>query len=181
MTDANTDQPNLVSPRLLLRPFELADASRVQMLAGDERIAATTENIPHPYPDGAAESWIESHATSWASRSLVCFAITQREDSQLVGAISLIDIQPTQAEVGYWIGVDYWNKGYGTEATRTITQFGFEELKLKQLVAKHLTRNPASGKVLEKSGFEHVESTTVLWRNEREESLERYRVLSQTR
>lgn len=52
----------LHTPRLLLRPFDLADAPAVQRLAGEKDIAANTLTVPHPYPDGAAEEWIASHA-----------------------------------------------------------------------------------------------------------------------
>jgi ribosomal-protein-alanine N-acetyltransferase len=54
-------QPTLTSDRLLLRPFTLADAPDVQRLAGDRDIASTTLNIPHPYEDGVAETWIGGH------------------------------------------------------------------------------------------------------------------------
>ena len=57
--------PELRTPRLLLRAFILADAPAVQRLAGDQAIASTTLNIPHPYPDGAAEAWIATHAAAF--------------------------------------------------------------------------------------------------------------------
>jgi len=69
----------------VLRPFPLADAPRVQQFAGAREVALNTLTIPHPYPDGAAEEWIESHDAKFAEGT-INFAI---DDGDLVGAIGL--------------------------------------------------------------------------------------------
>ena len=83
-------RPTLRTNRLVLRPFALSDASDVQRLAGDEAVASTTGNIPHPYEDGMAEEWIGTHQERFEKGELVNFAITLAEDGSLVGAIGLI-------------------------------------------------------------------------------------------
>ncbi len=59
------DQPTLHTPRLILRPFQLSDASAAQQLAGAAEVAAMTLTIPHPFGDGIAESWIATHRAAW--------------------------------------------------------------------------------------------------------------------
>ena len=118
-------QPILTTERLILRPFNLGDAKTVQRLAGDRDVASTTKNIPHPYEDGLAESWIGKHRDSFDSGKGVTYAVTLK-DGSLVGCISLMSIiEAHQAELGYWVGKPYWNKGYCTEAAREIVRYGF--------------------------------------------------------
>lgn len=147
-------QPTLTTERLVLRPFTPADAPEVRRLAGDRAIADTTLAIPHPYPEGAAEEWIATHAPGYADRTLATFAITLRDGGALAGAIGLIIVPDhARAELGYWVGVPYWNRGYATEAGRALLEFGFDVLGLHRIQAHYLIRNPASGRVLEKIGM----------------------------
>ena len=149
------EQPTLASKRLVLRPFTLGDADDVQRLAGAEEVADTTLNIPHPYADGLAEAWIESHADAFRERERVALAITD-SSAVLVGAISLrLELGHERAELGYWIGVPYWGRGYAAEAAAAMVRYGFTELGLNRIHAHHLARNPASGRVLEKAGLTH--------------------------
>jgi RimJ/RimL family protein N-acetyltransferase len=77
-----------------------------------------------------------------------------RDGAELVGAISLqIDRGLNKAELGYWIGKPFWNQGYATEAAIAILAFGFEKLRLNRIQAGHLSRNPSSGRVMQKAGM----------------------------
>ena len=150
-------QPSLESARLLLRQYQTADAKSVQRLASDARIADTTTTIPHPYPDGAAEEWISTHESSFTSGSAVTYAVTIRESGILIGTVSLLDISSKhqRAELGYWTGVDFWGSGYCTEAVCRLIPFAYEHLETTRIVARCFARNPASARVMEKSGLQH--------------------------
>jgi RimJ/RimL family protein N-acetyltransferase len=148
--------PTLSTPRLILRPFVLSDASEVRRLAGERAVAEPTLQIPHPYEEGMAEEWIGTHAATFEEGRGVTFAITSKAEGTLFGAISLMDIAAGhQAEVGYWIGVPYWGQGYCTEAARAVVEYAFNTLSLIRVHAHHLTRNPASGRVMLKIGMKH--------------------------
>lgn len=149
-----SSQPTLTTPRLLLRPFTLADAPEVQRLAGDFAIADTTGNIPHPYPDGAAEAWIGSQPAEFEQGKSATFAIVSRAENILIGAIGLhFKPEHDSAEMGYWIGKPYWGQGYCTEAARALLAYGFNECGLNRIMARHSARNPASGRVMQKIGM----------------------------
>ena len=151
-----TKQQALETQRLHLRPFSLTDVPIIQKLAGDEAIAATTLNIPHPYEDGMAEEWIGSHQERFEKGEAIIFAITLRDEKTLIGAIGLEINQPHErAELGYWIGKPYWNKGYCTEAAKEVVRFGFVTYKMHRIYATHFSRNKASGRVMEKIGMQH--------------------------
>ena len=148
------EQTMLETERLRLRKFEISDAEEVQRLAGDRDVAATTLSIPHPYPDGAAEKWIESHAEALASGANVVYAIVSRSRDQLIGTINLAICEEHQrAEMGYWIGKPFWGQGYCTEAAKALLRFGFESLGLHRIYAHYMSMNPASGRVMEKMGM----------------------------
>ncbi|NEP60397.1 MAG: GNAT family N-acetyltransferase, partial [Symploca sp. SIO2G7] len=59
------------------------------------------------------------------------------------------------AELGYWIGVLYWSKGYCTEAAKAVVQYGFEVIGLHRIQAAHFPHNPASGRVMQKIGMSY--------------------------
>lgn len=134
----------------------LADAARVQQLAGAREIAEMTGHIPYPYPDGAAEEWISTHEMKWAHGETATFAIVSSETQELMGAIGLtMEPENRCAEVGYWLGKPYWNRGYMTEAARAVIRFAFENLNLNRVYASHFARNPASGRVMQKCGMQY--------------------------
>lgn len=142
--------PTIRTARLVLRPFQPADAPRVQQLAGAREVALNTMNIPHPYPDGAAEAWIAQQPENPDQYN---FAI---DDGQLAGGIGLrLTREFERAEAGYWIGKPFWGRGYASEALAALIRFGFEELKLHRIYAGYFSRNAASGRVMEKNGLKY--------------------------
>jgi len=146
--------PVIETERLLLRPFRISDGPRVQLLAGDERIAATTLNLPHPYPGGLAEQWIATHEDEFIQQKSVILAICLKEDVKLIGACGLmLKREYDLGEMGYWIGYPYWNRGYCTEACRALIDYGFNSLNLNKIFANYFEGNDASGRVMQKLGM----------------------------
>jgi RimJ/RimL family protein N-acetyltransferase len=147
--------PNLKTGRLILRPFTLEDSATVQKLAGDKEISSTTLNIPYPYEDGVAQIWISNHEEKFEKKEELVLAITNKTNKNIMGAVGLkINKDFNNAELGYWIGKEFWNNGYATEASEKIIDFGFNKLMLNKIHAHYLVINKASGKVMDKVGME---------------------------
>jgi [ribosomal protein S5]-alanine N-acetyltransferase len=149
-------QPNLETSRLLLRPFTVDDVQTVEALVGDFEVSKYMLHVPYPYPTGRALSWITTHASDFAIGRGAHFAITQKADQFLCGAISL-DVKPEhkRAGLGYWLGKDYWGHGYAAEAAKALIEYGFTKLGLNRIAADHFSTNRSSGRVMQKIGMKH--------------------------
>jgi RimJ/RimL family protein N-acetyltransferase len=101
-----------------------------------------------------AAQWIAAQRHRYKKGLAVTFAIVPSRASLPIGVIGLgLTREHSRAELGYWIGKPYWNRGYATEAARAVLRYGFEVLGLNRVWAHHFARNPASGRVLEKIGM----------------------------
>ena len=134
-----------------MRAPRLGDAKVLAALANDKRIAENTRRIPHPYKRSDADDFISAVNVPGPDGE-VAFLITLR-DGPVIGACG-IAMQDGAPDVGYWLGVKYWNKGYATEATRAVIDFAFTELGHDSLSAGARVTNPASRRILEKCGFQ---------------------------
>lgn len=158
-------QPVLATERLRLRAYRADDAARIQKLAGERDIAEMTRTIPHPYPAGEAERWIQQQPLAWQEGSSATFAVTLRNKDESIGTVGLFNRQDREAEIGYWIGVPYQGEGYCTEAVEALIGFGIAELGITRFYASHLKRNPASGAVLRNAGLRKVGKESIVWRD----------------
>src|SRR5687768_6748544 len=94
--------PQLLTNRLLLRPFDATDGPMVERLAGAREVADTTLTLPHPYPEGGGTSWITTHADQWRQRDRLTLAICPKDaPRELLGAIGLhFSIPHSHGEIG---------------------------------------------------------------------------------
>src|SRR6266702_908576 len=142
--------PVLETERLKLRAPRLEDAGQVAMLANDRRIAENTARIPHPYALADAQTFLAAANRSADETTLL---ITLPQD-QVIGICALELREGPAPELGYWLGVPYWGRGYATEAVRALIDHAFAELGHYALQAGARVTNPASRRVLEKCGFQ---------------------------
>ena len=144
--------------RLIIRPFKKSDYKQVTACCNDYDVAKSTMSIPIPFTDNDAKVFIESTLNTSKSDGTMELAVELKETKTVVGYIGLVGIysQSKHAEIGYWVGKNYWNKGIATEAVKAMINYAFTELKLHSILAKHFENNLASGAVMKKCGMRYV-------------------------
>ena len=139
------------TPRLLLRPGFPEDAPALAGAIADEAIARNLANVPWPYSMRDAEAYLASPRDPGLPSCL----IFERGPGpvQLAGACGLGRRASGAVELGYWIARPQWGRGFATEACAALVDIA-RTLALPCLEGAHFLDNPASGRVLEKLGFE---------------------------
>lgn len=137
--------------RLLLRPGFPEDAPALAAAIGDEAIARNLATVPWPYRMRDAEAFLASPRDP----VLPSFLVFERTGAgpRLVGSCGLGRRPSGAVELGYWIARPFWGRGLATEAGIALVDIA-RTLGLQSLEASHFVDNPASGRVLEKLGFE---------------------------
>jgi RimJ/RimL family protein N-acetyltransferase len=148
-TSRQRRSPVLATERLVLRAPRSDDAKAIAALVNDRRIAENTLRIPHPYGLADAESFI---ATANADDGEHTFLITR--GAAVLGACGIARRDGEEPEIGYWLGVAFWGRGYATEAARGVIDHAFGDLGYDCLAGGARVSNPASRRVLEKCGFQ---------------------------
>jgi ribosomal-protein-alanine N-acetyltransferase len=144
----------LETERLLLRPLLVEDAGTIDQLLNDRELASNTESIDFPYPAGDASQWIDRNRDRWKVGDAYVLAICPKNGGGLMGTVELnANKRHHRAELSYWIGRRFWNQGFATEAAHRAVNFGFAKLGFERITSQHFSRNPASGRVLEKIGM----------------------------
>jgi len=141
------------TPRLLLRPGFPEDAPALAMAIGDQAIVRNLAVVPWPYTLRDAEAFLAGPRDPILP-SLLVFERTDRAP-RLVGSCGLGRRPSGAVELGYWIARRDWGRGLASEACAAVIAIA-RTLGLPSIEGSHFVDNPASGRVLEKLGFEPV-------------------------
>jgi RimJ/RimL family protein N-acetyltransferase len=155
MTLADTaTQPVVSTDRFDLRPVRRSDVGLMELYAGDECVARMTAAIPHPLPPGATEAYITRVSTAPRDQDVWAMDATKVGGSELMGLISLGQMDRNQSEVGYWVAPAFWNSGLASDAVRSLVDAN--PMANDTMFASVFQDNPASARVLVNSGFEYI-------------------------
>jgi ribosomal-protein-alanine N-acetyltransferase len=145
--------------RCVIRPWRADDLDSLVRHANDPRVARTVRDLfPSPYTREEGDRWLAYATAAGRTHS---FAI--EVGGAAVGGIGMIpgeDVHRIRAEVGYWLGHAFWGRWIMTEAVTAFSAHLLDERGFLRLEAPVFDTNPASGRVLEKSGY-HLESRQV--------------------
>lgn len=152
MSDAFLHQPDLPTPRMRLRQLRRSDAGLIALYCGYASVACMTTSIPHPYPPGLAESFVDRFVSGQNEEFVWALDAGEDDMNGLVGLISLRLREGGIGDLGYWVAPAFQGAGYASEAVEAVVRHA-EAIGLTGLTAQAFQDNLPSVKVLTRSGF----------------------------
>lgn len=150
----------LQTKRLILRNWREEDAESLFRYASEPRVSEMALWPTHTSVEMSREVIIR-YFMPYADT----FAIVLKDSDEPVGCIGLVpegdehyNVNEAEREVGYWIGLPYWNMGLTTEALEAIIHYCRDSMALKSLLITVDAKNIASQRVAEKCGFNLIEN-----------------------
>lgn len=149
----------LETRRLWLRWPRAADSAAITAFAALPQVAQMTAAIPHPYPPNEADRFIFKARAENAAGQALHLAMTRKSGPRLVlGVLSAVADGENEVEIGYVLAPEMWGKGFASEAVKMVVNTIFALTPAVRIRANSRVNNPASRRVLEKSGFAYVDT-----------------------
>jgi RimJ/RimL family protein N-acetyltransferase len=145
---------SVTTPRLILRRPDRDDVADIAFLANNRKIATMVSRMPNPYGVADARSFVERNRDGGINGGV--FAVTLAATGRFIGCAALDSSKGNGLELGYWLGEPFWGKGYATEAAHALVDLAFHGTDVERVFATCRTSNPASRRVIQKSGFQHA-------------------------
>ena len=143
-----------ITERLILRPWKDADAESLFEYAKDQRVGPIAGWPAHTSVENSLDIIIGVVSAEET------YAVCLKEDNRAIGSIGLFPpalshtaARENEVEVGYWIGVPFWGKGYIPEAVREMQRHAFEDLSCRAMWCAYYDGNEKSKRCMEKCGF----------------------------
>jgi RimJ/RimL family protein N-acetyltransferase len=138
--------------RCVVRPWRLNDIDTLVRHANDFEVARQLrDRFPYPYTRHDGHAFLK-HATATADPANLAIEV-EGEAAGAIGYVQGLDVERYSAEIGYWLGRQYWRRGVVTEALSLVTEHVFAECNLLRLFALPFADNIGSVGVLEKAGY----------------------------
>ncbi|WP_196889253.1 GNAT family N-acetyltransferase [Aureivirga sp. CE67] len=141
----------LETNRLILREFSVSDAENMFLLNEDLEVLKFTGDIPFDNIE-KAKTFLENY-DQYSKNGYGRWAVVLKENNEFIGWCGLKFNEENYTDIGFRFFQKHWNKGFATEAAKATLDYGFETLKLDEIIGRVATENFASIKVLEKLGM----------------------------
>jgi len=138
--------------KVILREWKRSDADALAAIANNKKIWDNVrDRLPFPYTKKDAKEWLEL-----VKKQKIVTTFCVEVDGELAGSIGVTlrdDVYRKTAEIGYFIGEEYWGKGVATEAIKQMVNYLQKKFDIVRIYAEVFDFNKASMKALEKNGF----------------------------
>ena len=134
---------------ILKKPKSKQDILSIVSQIGDWEVIKWLAMVPYPYTYNDCESYLKE-----SNNNELAFNIFL--DNQLIGGVGLHLHNDNYYELGYWLGKDYWGKGYATESSKYLLEYALGKLDSSKIKSGYFIDNIPSGNVLKKLGFKEV-------------------------
>ena len=139
-----------------IRPWELTDAADIVGVINNKKVLDNLrDGIPFPYTEKDAAEFINSMLNAEKESSYAFAIVVNEKVVGSIGAFRQSNIHNRTAEMGYYVGEEYWGKGVCTTAIRLICRYVFDNTDIMRIFAEPFSDNIASCRVLEKAGFQY--------------------------
>ena len=134
---------------ILKKPKTKQDKISLVSQIGDWEVVKWLANVPYPYTYNDCEDYLLISDSNQ-------FDLNIFMNNKLIGGVSLTLDDDNYYDLGYWIGKDYWGKGYATESSKKLLEYVLDKLDLPKIKSGYFVGNSASENVLKKLGFKEV-------------------------
>ena len=148
-------RPPLTDGVVTLRPWREHDVPSIVSACQDEDIAWWLDQVPHPYGEADARTYVAMTRRGWKDGTHAGFAVTDAGTGEVLGSVGLHWLDPDQgvAEVGYWVRREVRGRGIATRATVLVARWALGSCGMKRVQLRADSRNVASQRVAEAAGF----------------------------
>lgn len=149
----------IATKNLLLRQITIDDAPAMyNNWASDQEVTkylswSTHQNIEETKQ--VISTWINQYNNDFFFQ----WVIELKKDQEIIGTISLFNYINNSLEVGFCLSKQYWNQGLTTEVCRAIIDFAFTQVGVNSVKSRHMLKNIASGRVMQKNNMTHIKTT----------------------
>jgi RimJ/RimL family protein N-acetyltransferase len=134
---------------ILKKPKSKQDILSIVSQIGDWEVVKWLAMVPYPYTYNDCESYLKESNNNELALNIFL-------DNQLIGGVGLHLHNDNYYELGYWLGKDYWGKGYATESSKYLLEYALKKLDSPKIKSGYFIDNLPSGNVLKKLGFKEI-------------------------
>jgi len=146
----------LQSERLSIRKLKMEDLEQLHKLQSNPNVMKYITNRPKSLEETEQELTKIIASYKEGQSDFLVLAVCLTKSNKFIGTCAVIKNEDKKSEIGYRLQEEHWGNGYGSELTKRLLIYCFEEKNIDSVVASVESRNQTSVKILENNGFELI-------------------------